>query len=139
MLGLFTGFCCQDRSSLPYGFPLSPCFPSVLIFFLQLPFDASVTFLRILLRDVARDHERNQQMAQLPCQQVSGLCCMADTAKVHQGFKGQTQEDVENGKGSIQMWTGGMMSTFSKHLADWEGGGYGPMLMTPSVGSSAFI
>lgn len=25
------------------------------------------------------------------------------------------------------------MSTYSKEIADWEGSGYGPMLMTPSV------
>eukprot|EP00884_Botryococcus_braunii_P016652 jgi/Botrbrau1/3670/Bobra.0008s0004.2 len=48
------------------------------------------------------------------------------------GYKGQPPPQAKDTGGSMQMWTGGMMSTFSNEIADWEGSGYGPMLMTPS-------
>jgi long-chain-alcohol oxidase len=40
--------------------------------------------------------------------------------------------------GAIKMWEGAIMSTFSKEKASWENGGYGPMLMTPSMHVSGF-
>jgi hypothetical protein len=50
-----------------------------------------------------------------------------------QGYKGQREGQAHDSSGTIKMWTGGMMSTFSNEVADWNGTGYGPMLMTPSV------
>ena len=33
----------------------------------------------------------------------------------------------------IQSWKGSIFSIFSKHAANWNGSGYGPLLMTPAV------
>ena len=33
----------------------------------------------------------------------------------------------------ILPWKGSIFSVYSRAAADWEGGGYGPLLMTPSV------
>jgi hypothetical protein len=39
----------------------------------------------------------------------------------------------EDGKGSIVMWEKGIMTAFSKEVANWESDGYGPLLATPAV------
>jgi len=33
----------------------------------------------------------------------------------------------------VHMWKGSIFSVYSREAADWEGSGYGPLLMTPSV------
>ncbi len=33
----------------------------------------------------------------------------------------------------IRMWEGSIFSVYSREAADWEGSGYGPLLMTPAV------
>eukprot|EP00884_Botryococcus_braunii_P009550 jgi/Botrbrau1/18597/Bobra.0367s0039.1 len=38
----------------------------------------------------------------------------------------------EDGKGSIVMWEKGIMTAFSKEVANWESDGYGPLLATPA-------
>ena len=38
------------------------------------------------------------------------------------------------GAGSVRGWEGTLMSIFSNQVGDWEGGGYGSLLYTPSVG-----
>jgi long-chain-alcohol oxidase len=42
------------------------------------------------------------------------------------------------GTGTVKMWSGAIMSAFSNQHADWEGTGYGPMLMTPSMHVAGF-
>ena len=33
----------------------------------------------------------------------------------------------------VKMWEGSIFSVYSREAADWEGTGYGPLLMTPAV------
>jgi long-chain-alcohol oxidase len=42
------------------------------------------------------------------------------------------------GGGTVRMWEGAIMSTFTNQHADWQGTGYGPMLMTPSMHVAGF-
>ena len=43
-----------------------------------------------------------------------------------------TQEAGREG-GTVHQWEGAIMSVYSRHLADWDGSGYGPVVATPSV------
>ncbi|PSC68186.1 Long-chain-alcohol oxidase FAO1 isoform A [Micractinium conductrix] len=42
------------------------------------------------------------------------------------------------GAGSVRGWEGTLMSIFSNQVGDWEGGGYGSLLYTPSVHPGLF-
>ncbi len=36
-------------------------------------------------------------------------------------------------QGRVDYWQGAMMTTYSKHVADWEGDAYGPFVSVPQV------
>ena len=36
-------------------------------------------------------------------------------------------------QGRVDYWHGAMMTTYSKHVADWEGEAYGPFVSVPQV------
>ena len=55
------------------------------------------------------------------------LCC--SVLRIANGLFCNMQEDER-----IDYWKGAMMTTFSRHAADWEGEAYGPFVSVPQVG-----
>ena len=89
------------------------------------------TFVCILQFSLAQNSHRFADRVLSPCTQQPAPSALLPCTQKSDWIFCRVQEDER-----IDYWKGAMMTTFSRHAADWEGEAYGPFVSVPQVGDA---